>query len=147
MPATSAERLAKIASLHDMAPDSTESLRNWWRGVSSDLPADVRGLWFGLADLVSDGGRVERTLYVAGATTFDADDGGDWAVDPAWMPQERYVVVDEIAELPVDDWRGAEQMLVELIEGLAPQSASPAIKGVAVGFDGGDAIVVWETAP
>ena len=43
------------------------------------MPNDVRGLWFGLVDLVRDE-HVTRTLYVAGTAEFDANDGtGDWA--------------------------------------------------------------------
>lgn len=119
-------------------------LHRWWERVSGDLPDAVRGLWFGLTDTVQADGTVVRSIAVAGAANFDADDGGNWACDPMWEPQGQYLVLPEIAALPAASTAAAEQILARLVRELCPHVASVNVDGVAVGFDDGEAIVVWE---
>lgn len=127
-----------------MVRRSALPVHQWWEQISRELPDLVHGLWFGLADIVQADGSAVRTMHVAGADSFDAGDGGDWASDPSWEPEDRYFVVPEIAQLDVSAHADAVELLVQVVGQLRPQVASVNIDGIAVGFDDGDQVVVWE---
>ena len=51
----------------------TARLRSWWDAIAQEVPDSVQGLWFGLVTLVREE-RESNELYVAGSSTFDAED-------------------------------------------------------------------------
>ena len=113
--------------------------RSWWANLCGQVPVDVRGLWFGLTDLVV-AGEIQRTLYVAGCPTFDTDDkGGDWATEYNWWPQDCYVSLPGLAGLGDLD---ALQYAVAVVTRLRPQD-DVGVTGVGVGFDDGDVVLTW----
>ena len=126
-------------------PDRDVSVASeWWRGLAASVPSDVQGLWFGLFVQASAGGEAEHRLYVSGTASFDTDDGGDWACDYVWEPDERYVRLPGLAAVPISDWRRALDHAADVVTGLGPWRSSPnSLAGVGVGFDDGDAILVW----
>ena len=52
--------------------DEIAAAREWWAEPSSDMPAGVRGLWFGIADGTEE--EPSRVVYVAGTATCEPDD-------------------------------------------------------------------------
>ena len=122
-------------------------LREWWAVHSSSVGCEVRGLWFGLADLVGDDEVARHTMYVAGTPDFDSDDGGDWACEYLWEPVDRYLRLDGLGGIDQDDWQGAVDHAVALVRELRPWEGDvPGLNGVGVGFDDGDVVVVWASA-
>jgi len=117
-------------------------LRSWWSGLAPEVPAETRGLWFGLVDLVVDNEAI-RHLYVAGCPTFDPDDDGDWACDYCWWPDGRYVLLPYLASLPDDPYELVLQVAADLMRDLEPASSATQLEGVGVGFDDGDLELVW----
>jgi hypothetical protein len=114
------------------------ALSEWWAAHSPEA-IGVRGLWFGLTDLVGIDGDVARTVYVAGTPTFDADDGGDWACEYVWWPDDRYVRLDGLAALDLGDWMAAVEHAVAVVAMAKPwEGGPPELEGVGVGFDDGD---------
>jgi hypothetical protein len=126
------------------AADDLNLVRAWWSEVSKSLPSEVRGLWFGLAELASESGALTTTMFVEGTSEFDADDD-DWATTTVWQPTDRYVVVPGIASIPSSDWQAVIAYAAEIVTALAPQdTAQPSLEGVGVGFDDGDIHVTWK---
>jgi hypothetical protein len=118
-----------------------ESFKKWWASLLEDEPPahETVGLWFGLFESAEG-----TTFYVQGYSTFDpGDDTGQWATEePSWAPDGRYVRLRGLDE--AGDWQTALDHAVRLLEQLQPQTTWPgALDGVAVGFDDGDAHVVW----
>ena len=122
-------------------------LREWWEAQSSTVGDEVRGLWFGLADLAGDDGVARHTMYVAGTPSFDSDDGGDWACEYVWEPVDRYLHLDGLRAIAKSDWQRALDHAVALVSELKPWTSNvPGLNGVGVGFDDGDVVVVWASA-
>jgi hypothetical protein len=116
--------------------------RRWWEAVATTAPANVVGLWFGMTDLSTATG-VARHLYVAGCSLFDAaDDSAEWATDYCWWPDDRYVLLPDLAAIPDSAYLDALTHATALVGALRPQDTL-GVKGVAVGFDDGDFKVVW----
>ncbi|MEU8796126.1 hypothetical protein [Spirillospora sp. NPDC048819] len=123
-----------------------EVLGAWWRSMVDHArqATTVRALWFGLVELAeAEGARWH--LYVGGCREFDReDDSCDWAAEPAWWPEERYLF---LAGLNDPAGNGAEAMLAhaaDMVRSLAPEQSWPGLlEGVAVGFDDGDFVLTW----
>lgn len=108
------------------------------------IDGSVRGLWFGLADLVGEDGAARHTMYGAATRSFDPDDGGDWACDCMWQPSDRYIHLDGLAAIELDDWVAALDHAVAVVIAVRPWETAPSgLQGVGVGFDDGDVSVVW----
>lgn len=120
-----------------------DTLRVWWAAHVASVGDDVRGLWFGLTCLVSNDGATRHTMYVAGTPHFDSQDGGEWACDYVWEPADRYLVLDGLGSVGRRDWQSVLEHAVALVLRLQPWIAVPALRGVGVGFDDGDVVVVW----
>jgi hypothetical protein len=112
--------------------------RRWWHGLAPLAPTDLAGLWFGIFTSTS-GGREQRTLYVAGTATFDADDEtAEWAAEEyAWQPDGRYIVLPGLAALPDEPFDGPLAHAAAVVQEVAPWLELPTA-GVAVGYDDGD---------
>lgn len=137
-------RRGQDAAMSSTLATDAAVLSQWWAVHSAEMSGDVRGLWFGLTDLVGIDGEVERTMYVAGTPTFDTDDGGDWACEYVWWPDDRYVRLDGLAGLDLDDWMAAVEHSVAVVAVAKPwETGPPQLEGVGVGFDDGDVVIVW----
>jgi len=124
------------------------AIADWWLRVGPTMPTGLAALWFGITD-IDVGGKAQRTLYVAGCDSFDADDSsGDWASAPyAWWPPTRYVTLPGLAALAGHDYVAVLDYAVELVSSVEPQRGAM-VDGVAIGFDDGDFRVVWSrTSP
>jgi hypothetical protein len=111
--------------------------REWWDALWSSAPPRLRGLWFGLVELLDGGWH----LYVAGTERFDStDETADWAAYPyAWRPDGGYLPFPDAEVLAASD---AVAEAVALVRALAPwQDLS--VDGVAAGFDDGDFEIVY----
>jgi hypothetical protein len=107
----------------------------------------VHGLWFGLTGLVGDDGNVRHTIYVAGTHGFDPHDGGDWACDYSWEPDDRYLQLQGLAAIDPQNWLAAVDHAVAVVVAVKPWLTGPRhLQGVGVGFDDGDVEVVWTSA-
>ena len=146
--------------------DDIDALTEQLRDVlaSEPPPADVNGLWFGIAEMVwgaedgappDENATPEFTLYVCGSTGFDPENG-DWPCGPEWWPDARYfdlpsfnVLSDLCPTLDGDDaWlvaTGLVEPLSILLVGHVCRTIEPGTllgeamwRGVGSGFDGGD---------
>jgi len=148
----------------DIESDITH-LQNWLQDVllSEPPPQNITGFWFGLIEAVLDNGDQTEILYIAGSDEFvPDDDSADWACDPVYFPENRYVrssVIDDIYQL-LHAQDGEIVSLGEylfflgyaglLLRQILPKIdtslllGSEATRGVAVGFDDGDFIIVGE---
>lgn len=146
--------------------DDIDALTEQLRDVlaSEPPPADVNGLWFGIAEMLWGGedgappdenATPEFTLYVCGSTGFDPENG-DWPCGPEWWPDARYfdlpsfnVLSDLCPTLDGDDaWlvaTGLVEPLSILLVGHVCRTIEPVTllgeamwRGVGSGFDGGD---------
>lgn len=123
------------------------SLGKWWRDHAVNVTEGVRGLWFGLADLVGDDGEARHCMYVCGTPAFAGDDGGDWACEYVWEPRDRYLLLDGLAAIAPGNWTAAVEHAVAVITAVRPWETGPSdLQGVGVGFDDGDVHVVWTSA-
>jgi hypothetical protein len=125
--------------------------------LGRDRPkAKVKGLWFGLVELVQDD-TTEKTVwtpYIAGARAFKPGDQ-NWPVRPLWMPKDCYAPNEAMRRLSELRRRHKnEHWLIEtaLIEPLnmliaacfvtnTPSSmllGSASSRGIGCGFDDGD---------
>ncbi|MES9540444.1 hypothetical protein [Actinomadura sp. NPDC000600] len=123
-----------------------EVLGAWWRSLVDQARevTTVRALWFGIVELAGTEG-ASWNLYVGGCREFAReDDTGDWAAEPAWWPEGRYLFLTGLNERAED---GADAMLAYvagLVRSLAPEQSWPGLlEGVAVGFDDGDFALTW----
>lgn len=114
-----------------------DDLRAWWGNLLGPAPGGIRGLWFGLVELVPGSWH----LYVVGTVEFDADDEtAEWAVGPyRWAPENRYFPVPEIGALDLGE---AVHHAAEKVRSLHPWEDLD-VDGVAVGFDDGDFELVF----
>lgn len=123
------------------------SLARWWVDHAASVTDGVRGLWFGLADLVGDDGAVRHCMYVAGTPDLAAADGDDWACEYLWEPSDRYLQLDGLAAINLNDWVGAVEHALAVVSAVRPWETGPRdLRGVGVGFDDGDVNIVW-TSP
>ena len=128
-----------LASLND-----SEKLASWWRDRRGDVTADVRGLWFGLFTGIGPDNTEHFAMYVAGTPAFDPGDGGDWACDYVWLPEDRYLRLDGLASIPIANWPAAVEHVLSVVRKVAPWDTAPeSVLGAGVGFDDGDMHVVW----
>lgn len=117
-----------------------EVLKEWWGRVASEVPPEVRGLWFGITDLVHAGAL--RTLYVAGCPAFDpADFSGEWATEYCWWPTDRYVTLADFALLPDQPYQDVLAYAAACVRRLDPTRVAH-VEGAAVGFDDGDLVTL-----
>lgn len=130
--------------MSDISPsyDEIAAAREWWADLSSDMPAGVRGLWFGIADGTEE--EPSRVVYVAGTATCEPDDrDADWAAEEyIWRPEEEFVLDEDAAKLLGDDWDLVADYVASLVRSLEAHEAGD-IEGVAVGFEGGTPVYVW----
>jgi hypothetical protein len=86
-------------------------------------------------------------MYVAGTPEFDSNDAGDWACEYIWEPSDRYLQLDGLAAIDLQDWMGAVEHGVAVVTAVRPWETGPkGLLGVGVGFDDGDVNVVWTSA-
>jgi hypothetical protein len=115
----------------------------WWGRLARVIPADVRGLWFGIADLALSDSGSRRYLYLAGCPTFDADDEtAEWATEYCWWPDDRYVLLPTLAAIPEKRYAEVLDFAADLVRRLRPIDSAPQVQGAAVGFDDGDFVLV-----
>ena len=118
--------------------------RDWWLELAPEVPAAVRGLWFGLFVTSADDGSEQHAMYVSGTREFATGDGGEWASDTIWEPAGRYVRLPGLAEIAAAEWRVALDHAVQVVTAIEPWMDAPAsLYGVGSGFDDGDVVVVW----
>lgn len=117
-----------------------EVLHEWWGRVAPGIPSGVKGLWFGITELIH-GGAI-RTLYVAGCPSFDStDSSGEWATEYCWWPEDRYVTLADFAMLPDQPYNAVLAYATNLVRSLEP-TRLPNVDGAAVGFDDGDLVIL-----
>jgi hypothetical protein len=140
-----AETGARLSPVSDApAGSDRESVESWWARLLIDEPPSdqTRALWFGLFE-----GTNGTSFYVQGYPGFEADDEtAEWATDdPSWAPEGRYV---ELASLrTAESWEVALSTALALLRDLRLWESWPGrLDGVAVGFDDGDAHVLWTNA-
>jgi hypothetical protein len=129
--------IASVAVATDVAQDIALA-RRWWESLAPLAPAELGGLWFGIFTAVTDG-REQRTLYVVGTATFDAEDEtAEWAADDyVWQADGRYVVLPGLASLPDQPFEQPLAHTAAVLRQVAPWRDLPTA-GVAVGYDEGD---------
>ncbi len=108
------------------------------------LTPDVAGLWFGIFTASSETSEV-RTLYVAGAATFDAqDETAEWAAgEYAWQPDGRYVVLPVLAALAEQPFEVPLAHAAAVLREVEPWRDVPGV-GAAVGYDDGDFLLLYD---
>lgn len=145
----------------DFEADSV-TLQDWLTAVLTEEPPStaIVAYWFGLFEAELDD---ENTflLYLAGAEEFDADDeSGDWACDPPYFPEARYVqsaVLHSIyqhLDKGNDDVKEvggyllflgyAALVIATIIPRIEPALllGNTKLRHIAVGYDGGDFILL-----
>lgn len=124
-------------------------------------PQGITGYWFGLINPMLEDGAPTSCLYLAGSKFFKAEEEvPDWACSPAYWPEGRYLDSAVLTEIyrTVSKGRGEISQLGEyaLCLGYAALAIatccrSPlrdilldkaAFRGVVVGFDDGDEILI-----
>lgn len=128
-----------------VAGDATDLalITSWWERLRRVIPADVRGLWFGMTDLVLADNASRRYLYLAGCPTFNADDEtAEWATEYCWWPDDRYVQLPTLAPIPDTRYVEALDFVADLVRRLQPINSAPQVQGAAVGFDDGDFVLL-----
>lgn len=146
----------------DFAGDAA-ALRVWLAGVLAEQPpsAEVAAYWFGLAHRAGENQEESCQLYLSGSTCFDpADPMCGWAcwTDDTYLPEGRYADSPVLRELyrlvkETDVALLAEYALCLGYAALAVREACAGIgphlllgsrswRGVAVGFDEGDFLLV-----
>jgi hypothetical protein len=130
--------------------DDINMLSEWWCSLLANAgppPVGVEALWFGLVELI-DNDSVGWHLYVAGCDSFDPnDETGDWACEPIWLPEGRYVYLAGLNEHASAPHLEMLSYVADLVRSLSPQQTWPTqLNGVATGFDGGDFIVTWASS-
>jgi hypothetical protein len=75
----------------DLETEQTE-IKDWLEHLvkTSPLPQSVIALWIGIIKTLSENEEEIPTIYLVGSDTYDKDDI-DWACDPTYMPDNRYV--------------------------------------------------------
>jgi len=140
-----------------------EELTKWLRKLleCEPPPTTVNGLWFGLFNPYLDDGRPTSCLYLAGSERFDASmSDPDWACGPEYFPEGRYSssqVLTKIyrdSQAAPDDVGGQAEytlclgysslVIAEWCRGALRQEllGSASFRGVAAGFDSGDALLL-----
>lgn len=72
---------------------------------------------------------------------------GVWACEYVWEPIDRYVRLDGLAAINRSDWQDAITLAVAVVGEVRPWESGPSrLRGVGVGFDGGDVKLVWTSA-
>lgn len=124
-------------------------------------PPNTNGLWFGLCNPYLDDGKPTSCLYLAGSDHFDASDHDfEWACVPNYFPEGRYsrssVLTTIYRALSVHEGDVASQGEYTLCLGYScmvvaewcrgPQREKLldecTLRGVAVGFDSGDSLLI-----
>jgi hypothetical protein len=136
------------------------AMAKWLEGVlqSEPPPSTVKAFWFGIFNPVYDGVTTSDT-YIARANEFDPDDESfDWACDPAYFPDDRYAHSQILHRIYQTVTGSPASLMGEYI--LCPAYTAFAVRdlakrldkqlwlgnskerGLAVGFDSGDAIIL-----
>lgn len=81
-------------------------IQNWLEQLVTDspIPENILALWIGIVKLV-DNNKEVNAIYLTGSGSYDEDDI-DWATEPMYEPENRYVIVrvlNEIDEVIVND--------------------------------------------
>jgi hypothetical protein len=124
-------------------------------------PKSITGYWFGLFNPILEDGVPTSCLYLAGSKLFDPEmKEPDWACDADYLPEERYLdsaVLTEIYRTVSKGRSGIGELgeytlcLGYAALAMAACCRSPlrdllvgkaASRGVVVGFDGGDEILI-----
>jgi hypothetical protein len=147
--------------------DDVKNLCVWLAKVltESPPPPSIKGLWFGLFEPIQPNGRATCGFSVAGSKRFDPHDlSGEWAAGPCdYFPEGRYAssaVLKALYELghrrgglgQLADYLGcfgyAAFAVAELCRTIEPRTLIGKAKrrGVAVGFDSGDFILICEVS-
>jgi hypothetical protein len=142
------------------------SLHDWIKQPFRDEPSagPLQGLWFGLFNPDKDG-EVVADIYVSGSERFDPSPySNEWAVAPCWWPNARYANSHMLADIYRIAYREgglgndaeyplclaygafAVRALLEQTDPMLVLGASDSL-GVAVGFDGGDFVLLGEFGP
>jgi hypothetical protein len=136
---------------------------DWVRVPLQHSPPDdnIRSLYFGMFEstdpqLVDDGKSV-MVFYVAGSDRTPAEDVHDWAVNPRYLPDARYIIFDDYIFLynelkRYDNHDQVEQIIINGISNLIISNSLLELKhltgkerlSVGSGFDEGPAFMVGE---
>lgn len=128
--------------------DDVTTVSQWWAAVRPAIPAEVRGLWFGLLDPDPDDPEPDVAVAVTGTARLDlVDPAASWASARVWSPP---------GPAPLRALRGAGagpttddplRTLAELLrEALDPARLPLRVEGVAIGWEGGPGVVLWTRA-
>ncbi|HOC38907.1 MAG TPA: hypothetical protein PKJ77_06500 [Thermodesulfobacteriota bacterium] len=143
--------------------DDISGLSTWITFIlkHDPVPAETRGLWFGIFNASHGGRQVTADFYVSGSRVFSAADAYcEWARDAFYLPSGRLAhsdILDAIYRIAYESTEGlrdtaeyslclaygglaVKQLLLQLDHGLILGNALEL--GVAVGFDEGDCIVL-----
>ena len=88
-------------SLKELALESEqEDIREWIENLAleSPLPDDIKALWIGIIRVEGDDGQEIPTIYLVGSNNYNEDDI-DWASEPTYMPDNRYVCPTVLREI------------------------------------------------
>jgi hypothetical protein len=133
------------------------------RLTQSPLDANIQSLYFGLFQsndpAIAEGEESVTILYISGSDQTPDNDPEDWAVDPAYFPDGRYVVVPEYIGIytelaKYENTMEVEQIIINGMTNLILQNSLNEIgtltgrAGIYVGsgFDGGTCFVVGKTS-
>ena len=139
----------------DIEEEQTEII-HWLHQLvtASDIPDNIVALWVGILKF-ADNEKEIPTIYLVGADSYDKDDI-DWACDPTYNPENRYVQpgvlkeIDDIAKTDEDNYEFFDWILPlayctftldEIIRTKLDKKLFLKSKGklfVAVGHDSGD---------
>jgi len=128
------------------------------------IPETVTGLWFGLFEPTDGSATPGWSMYMSGSVRWQPHDTDfNWAVSPEYWPDRRYLksrilrdVYAQVKSVAPGARVELEYLLVlgysaiavrEVSNRLGPLLAGPQLRGVAVGFDSGDAITVATLGP
>ena len=101
----------------DIGEEQTEIV-NWLQQLIADdpIPETVVAIWIGIFKLADDD-RETPAIYFVGADTYDKDDI-DWACDPAYLPEGRYVQPGILQQ--IDDIAKADEENYEFLDWILP---------------------------
>lgn len=129
----------------------------------SPLDHNIQSLFFGLFQSndpeIAQGKESVTILYISGSDQTPDNDPEDWAVDPAYFPDGRYVVVPEYIAIynelaKYENTMEVEQIIINGMTNLILQNSLNEIGNltgragiyVGSGFDGGTCFVIGKTA-
>jgi hypothetical protein len=104
----------------------------------------IKGYYFGLFETDTN----EYIMYLSGSNEFDKDDG-DWAFNNDFEPQNKYLSLPEYKDFSWEKvFRIVESVLMDFVKTeIFKNSFLSKAKGIAMGFDDGDVILIFPRCP